>query len=105
MWTIEGVQVAFEYPRLGVSKVIIPKVLKSTEMEVISPDLLEWCSIARKKYHSRELCLSISLLCGGVKDSADNTTVEMVAREGKYYLCFFDTLLVYCWLFASNRNM
>ncbi|KAG0335993.1 hypothetical protein BG000_007035 [Podila horticola] len=77
----EGVQVAFEYPRLGVSKVIIPKVLKSTEMEVISPDLLEWCSIARKKYHSRELCLSISLLCGGVKDSADNTTVEMVARE------------------------
>ncbi|KAG0360794.1 hypothetical protein BG005_009874 [Podila minutissima] len=77
----EGVQVAFEYPRLGVSKVIIPKVLKSTEMEVISPDLLEWCAIARKKYHSRELCLSISLLCGGVKDSADNTTVEMVARE------------------------
>ncbi|KAF9329876.1 hypothetical protein BG006_007114 [Podila minutissima] len=77
----EGVQVAFEYPRLGVSKVIIPKVLKSTKMEVISPDLLEWCAIAKKKYHSRELCLSISLLCGGVKDSADNTTVEMVARE------------------------
>ncbi|KAG0032337.1 hypothetical protein BGZ81_011120 [Podila clonocystis] len=76
----EGVQIAFEYPRLGVSKVITPKVLKSTEMEVISPDLLEWCSMAKKKYHSRELCLSISLLCGGVKD-ADNATIEMVARE------------------------
>ncbi|KAF9380064.1 hypothetical protein CPC16_010487 [Podila verticillata] len=77
----EGVQVAFEYPRLGVSKVIVPKVLKSTEMEVISPDLLEWWSISNKKYHSRELCLSISLLCGGVKDSSDNIRVDMVARE------------------------
>ncbi|KAF9423462.1 hypothetical protein BGZ94_008275 [Podila epigama] len=77
-----GVQVAFEYPKLGVTKVVIPKVLTSTEMEVISPSLLEWCSLFKEKDQTRELCLSISLLCGGVKDSADrDTTVKVIAHE------------------------
>ncbi|KAG0343119.1 hypothetical protein BG004_005477 [Podila humilis] len=79
----EGVQVVFEFPRLGVSKVIVPKVLKSTEMEIVAPSLLDWWTQSDKRYHCRELCLSISLLCGGVKGPEDkNTTVDIVAREG-----------------------
>ncbi|KAF9206219.1 hypothetical protein BGZ49_002819 [Haplosporangium sp. Z 27] len=81
----EGVEVAFECPRLGdsvQSRVIIPRVLKSTEIEFITPNLLDWWAIADKDYSCKQLDLSVTLTCGGVKGQEDvNTSFEMFAVD------------------------
>ncbi|KAG0357319.1 hypothetical protein BGZ54_000372 [Gamsiella multidivaricata] len=79
----EGVEVLFECATLNLKpKKVTPKVLKSTEMELVSPNLLDWWTTANNARPCRELCLSITLLCAGAKAEEDiDTTLEVVATE------------------------
>ncbi|KAI1306761.1 hypothetical protein EDD11_004659 [Mortierella claussenii] len=81
----EGVEVMFECPQLKnrvEAKVITPRVLKSTEMEITTPCLLDWWAMANSIFPRKELVLSVSLLCAGSKDEEDmDTTFEMVTVE------------------------
>src|SRR5690349_20274384 len=86
---IEGVQVVFTCPQLldgsFDTKVITPKVLKSTELELVSPCLLDWWTLLNRTQATPVLKLSVSLVCAGSKDTSDvDTTFEMIAIEGTY---------------------
>ena len=84
---LEGVEVVFECPQLHElveAKVVRPRVLKSTEMEFITPNLLEWWAIANSVRPCKELSLSVTLICAGAKHDEDaDTTFEMLAVEGE----------------------
>ncbi|KAF9946803.1 hypothetical protein BGZ72_011113 [Mortierella alpina] len=81
----KGVQVVFVCPQLEGSfgpKVVTPKVLKSTELELISPCLLEWWTFLSRTDPTPVMKLSVSLVCAGSKDTSDvDTTFEMIAIE------------------------
>ncbi|KAF9134225.1 hypothetical protein BGW39_007696 [Mortierella sp. 14UC] len=83
-----GVQVVIACASLGESKldpkIVTPRVLKSTEMEFVVPNLLDWwASSATAIIASKTLQLSATLTCeGGVKDSSDPVVAfDMVAVE------------------------
>ncbi|KAG9069476.1 hypothetical protein KI688_010379 [Linnemannia hyalina] len=90
---LTGVQVAIACSSLDKSepKVVTPRVLKSTEMEFIVPNLLDWAwsSTANTTDSSpttltpKTLQLSVTLTCeSGVKDSSDPVIAfDMVAVE------------------------
>ncbi|CAO3573717.1 unnamed protein product [Mortierella alpina] len=82
----EGVQVVFACPQLldGSldTKIITPKVLKSTELELFSPCLLDWWTLLNRTQATPVLKVSVSLVCAGSKDTSDvDTTFEMIAVE------------------------
>ncbi|KAF9988651.1 hypothetical protein BGZ75_008990 [Mortierella antarctica] len=81
----KGVQVIFACPQLDGSlgpKVVTPKVLKSTELELFSPCLLDWWTFLSRTEAVPVLKLSVSLVCAGSKDTSDvDTAFEMIAVE------------------------
>ncbi|KAF9096889.1 hypothetical protein BGX27_001064 [Mortierella sp. AM989] len=81
----EGVEVVFECPKLGKAvetRVITPRVLKSTEIEFITPNLLDWWTAARRDHSCKQLELSVSLTCAGVRNEEDiDTAFNMTALE------------------------
>ncbi|KAF9571099.1 hypothetical protein EC968_001018 [Mortierella alpina] len=81
----KGVQVVFACPQLEGSlgpKVVTPKVLKSTELEFLSPCLLDWWALLNRTEAAPVLKLSVSLVCAGSKDTSDvDTAFEMIAIE------------------------
>lgn len=89
---VEGVEVLFECLQLTTKpghvaevKRVTPKVLKNTELQFISPNLLDWWAIVNqnKTQPCRELGLSVTLVCAGARDEADiDTSFEMSAVEG-----------------------
>ncbi|KAF9954854.1 hypothetical protein BGZ70_010438 [Mortierella alpina] len=80
-----GVQVVFACPQLDASldhKIITPKVLRSTELELFSPCFLDWWTLLNTTQATAVLKLSVSLVCAGSKDSSDvDTAFEMIAIE------------------------
>ncbi|KAF9908944.1 hypothetical protein EC991_009244 [Linnemannia zychae] len=87
--TTAGVQVVFACTSLGGSKhdpkVVTPRVLKSTEMEFVVPNLLDWwASSTTATTVSKALQLSVTLTCeGGVKGPSEDPVLafDMVAVE------------------------
>ncbi|KAF9437098.1 hypothetical protein BGZ76_002014 [Entomortierella beljakovae] len=80
----DGVEVVFECPKLKKytgTRVVTPKVLKSTEMEFITPNFMDWWAVANNDHPCKELDLSVSLTCAGERDEEDNTAFEMSAQE------------------------
>ncbi|KAF9980186.1 hypothetical protein BGZ65_005435 [Modicella reniformis] len=78
----EGVEVVFACPQLGKSdtpKVVRPRILKNTEMDLVSPNILDWWVLANSIRPCRELGVSITLVCAGAKDI--DTTFQMSAVE------------------------
>lgn len=72
-------------------KIVTPRVLKSTEMEFVVPNLLDWAlsstSNTTTTLSPKTLQLLVTLTCeGGVKDSSDPAIdFDMVAVEGMNY--------------------
>ncbi|KAF9348511.1 hypothetical protein BGX26_000091 [Mortierella sp. AD094] len=81
----EGVEIVFECPKLGKNieaRVVKPRVLKSTEMDIITPNLLDWWVAANKERPCKQLELSVSLTCAGQRSEEDiNTSFEMFAFD------------------------
>ncbi|KAG0273139.1 hypothetical protein BGZ95_011036 [Linnemannia exigua] len=89
-----GVQVVIACVSLGENstkieyKIVTPRVLKSTEMEFVVPNLLDWWASSSTTTTTtiapKTLQLSVTLACaGGVKDTSDDPiiTFDMVAIE------------------------
>ncbi|KAG0328343.1 hypothetical protein BGZ99_005526 [Dissophora globulifera] len=79
----EGVEVVFHCRQLRIeAKIVKPRVLKSTEMELVTPNLLDWWVLANRRRPCKELNLSVTLICAGAKDDEDiGTTFELSAVE------------------------